>query len=101
MIMRVYLNRIHREGEYIVAICDQDILGQSFEEGDRCIHISETFYKGKLVPVEEGIAAIEQATIANIVGECIVQEALKAQLIHERGVIRIQNVPHAQVVVTK
>jgi hypothetical protein len=30
-----------------------------------------------------------------------VNEALKAQLIHERGVIRIQNVPHAQVVVTK
>ena len=99
--MRVYLNQIHREGEYIVAICDQNILGESFEEGDRCIHISERFYKGRLVTVEEGLAAMEKATIANIVGECIVNEALKAQLIQERGIIRIQNVPHAQVVLTK
>ncbi len=101
MCMRVYLNQMHREGEYIVAICDQNILGESFEEGDRCIHISERFYKGRLVTVEEGLAAMEKATIANIVGECIVNEALKAQLIQERGIIRIQNVPHAQVVVTK
>ncbi|MFW9935756.1 MAG: DUF424 domain-containing protein [Candidatus Thorarchaeota archaeon] len=99
--MQVYLNQMRREGEYIVAICDQNILGQSFEEGDRCIHINERFYKGKLVSVEEGLAAMGKATIANIVGENIVNEALKAQLIHERGVIRIQNVPHAQVVVTK
>lgn len=99
--MRVYLNQMHREGEYIVAICDQNLLGESFEEGDRCIHVSEQFYKGRLVSVEEGIAAMVKATIANIVGECIVNEALKAQLIHERGIIRIQNVPHAQVVVTK
>jgi hypothetical protein len=99
--MQVYLNQIRREGEYIVAICDQNILGESFEEGDCCIHVSESFYKGKLVSVKEGLAAMEKATIANIVGEYIVKEALKAQLIHERGIIRIQNVPHAQVVVTK
>jgi hypothetical protein len=99
--MQVYLNEIHREGEYIVAICDQNLIGQTFEENDRCIHISEPFYKGKLVSVEEGLAAMEQATIANIVGECIVEKALAAQLIQERGIIRIQNVPHAQVVVTK
>ncbi len=99
--MQVYLNQMHREGEYVVAICDQNLLGASFEEGDRCIHISERFYKGRLVTVEEGLAAMEKATIANIVGETIVSEALKAQLIHERGIIRIQNIPHAQVVVTK
>lgn len=99
--MRVYMNQIQREGEYIVAICDQEILGQSFEEDDRCIHISEHFYKGKLVSVEEGLAAMEQATIANIVGERIVSEALKANLIQERGIIRIQNIPHAQLIVTK
>ncbi|MFX1245655.1 MAG: DUF424 domain-containing protein [Promethearchaeota archaeon] len=99
--MQVYMNQIQREGEYIVAICDQELLGQFFEEGDRCIHVSEAFYKGKLVSLEESIIAMQQATIANIVGERIVQEALKAALIHERGIIRIQNIPHAQVVVTK
>lgn len=101
MCMQVYMNQIRHDNEYIVAICDHDIIGQSFEEGDRCIHVSENFYKGKLVSIEEGLAAMQKATIANIVGERIVNEALKAQLIHHRGIIRIQNIPHAQVVVTK
>ena len=99
--MQVYMNQMRREGDYIVAICDYELLGQFFEEGDRCIHVSENFYKGKLVSIEESIAALRKATIGNLVGEHIVQEALKAELIHERGIIRIQNVPHAQVVVTK
>ena len=99
--MQVYMNQMRREGDYIVAICDYELLGQFFEEGDRCIHVSENFYKGKLVSIEESIAALQEATIGNIVGERIITEALKAKLIHERGIIRIQNIPHAQVVVTK
>lgn len=98
--MRVYLNKIRSENEYIIAICDEEILGQRFEEGELQIHITESFYKGELVSLEEGLRALEQATIANIVGERIVEGALKAQLIHENGILRIQNVPHAQLVTT-
>lgn len=99
--MKVYLNRIRHEDEYIIAICDEEILGQRFEEGERQIHITESFYKGELVSLEEGLRALERATIANIVGERIVTGALKAQIIHKNGVLRIQNIPHAQLVVTK
>ena len=99
--MSVYLNRIHRGTECIVAICDQEILGKSFEEGEKLIHVSEHFYKGELVSLDEGIRAMEVATIANIVGKRIVKEALKANLIHKRGIIRIQRIPHAQLIVTK
>ncbi|MFX1475891.1 MAG: DUF424 domain-containing protein [Promethearchaeota archaeon] len=99
--MKVYLNIIRHEDEYIIAICDEEILGKRFEEGERQIHVTENFYKGELVSLEEGIRALEQATIANIVGERIVTSALKAQLIHKNGIIRIQNIPHAQLVVTK
>lgn len=97
----VYLKETRREDEYIVAICDKEILGENFEEGERQLHVSEYFYKGELVSLEEGLQAMERATIANIVGEKIVSGALKAQLIHKNGIIRIQNVPHAQLVVTK
>jgi hypothetical protein len=99
--MKVYLNKIRYEDEYIIAICDEEILGQRFQEGERQIHITESFYKGELVSLEEGLRALEQATIANIVGERIVEEALKAQMIHKNGILRIQNIPHAQLVVTK
>ena len=72
MYMQVYMNQMRREGEYIVAICDHELLGQVFEEDDRCIHVSENFYKGKLVPIEESIVALQEATIGNLVGERIV-----------------------------
>ena len=99
--MRVYLNQIRHQDGYIIAICDEEILGKRFEEGERQIHVTENFYKGELVSLEEGLQALERATIANIVGERIVTEALKAQIIHKHGIIRIQNIPHAQIVVTK
>jgi hypothetical protein len=99
--MKVYLNRIRYEGECIIAICDEEILGERFQEGERQIHITESFYKGELVSLEEGLRALERATIANIVGERIVEGALKARIIHENGILRIQNIPHAQLVVTQ
>jgi hypothetical protein len=97
----VYLKETRREGECIVAICDKEILGQNFEEGEKQLHVSEFFYKGELVSLEEGLKAMERATIANIVGKRIVSGALKARIIHKKGIIKIQNVPHAQLVVTK
>jgi len=95
------MNLIRREGECIVAICDRELLGKRFEDGELQIHVSEGFYKGELVTLEEGLQALRQATIANLVGERIVAGALKAQLIHEHAIIRIQNIPHAQFVVTR
>ncbi len=97
----VYLKETRQKGECIVAICDKEILGQNFEEGEKQLHVSELFYKGELVSLEEGLQAMERATIANIVGQRIVSGALKAQLIHKNGIIKIKDVPHAQLVVTK
>ena len=99
--MRVYLNRIRHQDEYIIAICDEEILGKRFEEGEMQIHVTENFYKGELVSLEEGLRALKRATIANIVGERIVAGALKAKIIHKHGIIRIQNIPHSQLVLTK
>ncbi len=99
--MSVYLNRFRTEDEVIVAICDKEILGKCFEEEEKQIHVREGFYKGELVSLDEGLEAMRNATIANIVGKRIVSGALKAHLIHERAIIRIQDVPHAQLVVVK
>ena len=99
--MSVYLRQIRQQDEHIVTICDQEILGQCFEEGEKRLDVNEHFYKGRLVSVEESLEVLEQATIANLVGERIVAGALKAQLIQEGGIIRIKNIPHAQIVVTK
>jgi len=94
----VYL-KIRTSGkETVVSICDKDILGKKFKEGRLKIHVTESFYKGDLVPVEEAVKSLETATIANLVGENTISHAIKEGYVNKDSVIYIQGVPHVQIV---
>ena len=94
----VYIKIYEMPGEVLVAACDKDMLGKSFSEGELKLDVSENFYGGYLASVSEALRELSRATIANLVGETIVSEAIKAGLVHEEAVIRICNIPHAQIV---
>jgi len=90
--------RIERiQGEVLVIICDSELIGKSFEEGHLKLKVKRSFYKGREATAEECLEALKEATIANMVGS-IVEHAVKAGFVHPSSVIRIQNVPHAQMV---
>lgn len=90
--------RVERtQGEVLVIICDSELIGKNFEEGDLKLKVKRSFYEGKEATAEECLKALKEATIANMVGS-IVERAVKAGFVHPSGVIRIQNVPHAQMV---
>lgn len=59
--------------------------------------VRESFYMGEKASVEDCLAALQSATIGNLVGS-IVEHAVKAGIIDRTNVIRFQNVPHAQLV---
>lgn len=85
----------------IVAICDSELLGKRFEEGEFQLDIKESFYKGEKLLEEKAIKIMqdmskEDATF-NIVGERSVNTALKAGIISEHGIKKIQNIPFAMV----
>ena len=91
--------KIHKSYRLIIAICDSDLVGKYFEEGERILDIKERFYKGdehneqEMVELIKNYAA-EDATF-NIAGEKSVQTALKAGLISEAGIMKVQGVPFA------
>jgi len=62
--MKIYRVR----GEVLVAVCDEDIVGKEFKEGDLKIEIKEDFYGKESYSEEEVKRALRQATIANISG---------------------------------
>ncbi|WXG42951.1 MAG: DUF424 family protein [Promethearchaeati archaeon SRVP18_Atabeyarchaeia-1] len=97
--MEIYLKEFHSKGDVVVAACDPELLGKCFKEGRLVLDVRKEFYEGSLVSVEEALAAIESSTIANIVGEKIVFNAIKAGLICEESVLTISKVPHAQRIV--
>ena len=92
-----YLRVIRTQGEVLVIVCDSELLGKKFKQGKLRLEVKESFYRGTEANVKECIAALRKATIANLVGS-IVGHAVKAGIIERENVLRIQNVPHAQLV---
>jgi len=95
------LIKIIKSQRDVVAICDSDLIGKKFEEGNLQLEIKENFYLGQEADEEEVIETIqkmvrEDATF-NIVGENSVNAALKSGLIREEGIVKIQGIPVALV----
>ena len=96
--MQVRVQKSYRD---IVAICDSELLGKRFEEGKFQLDIKESFYKGEEKDKEEVLKVIkdmskEDATF-NIVGKESIDTALKAGIISEQGIKKIQGIPFALV----
>ena len=95
------LVKIHNSYRTIVAICDSDLVGKTFEEGDKQIKITENFFKGEEKTEQEVLEIIEMGTCEdytfNIVGKKSVALALKCGLIKKEGITNIQGIPVALV----
>jgi len=93
--------KIHESYRKVVALADEDLIGNVFEDGKRQLDVRENFYKGDLVEEEKAIEmlkslAVDDATF-NIVGNVSVNAALKAGIIVDEMVARVQDVPFALV----
>ncbi len=92
--------KIYRvKGEVLVAVCDSDIVGKTFREGDLKIEVKESFYGEKDVGEEDVKRALRMATIANITGKKAVELAIRMGLIDKENVLKIGDCWHAQMVV--
>ncbi len=92
--MKVYRVR----GEILVAVCDSEIVGKTFREGDLKIEVKEEFYGKEEVSEEEVKKALKMATIANITGKRAVELAIKIGIIDKDNVLKIGDCLHAQMV---
>ncbi len=91
--------KLHQTGtKVVVAICDEEILGKEFREGNLVLKIDPSFYGGKLVDLEEAIDAIISADIAVISGKRIVEELAKRGIVIKDFALRVANQLHVQIV---
>lgn len=89
------------QGEIMISLCDRECLGKTYREGKFILRVSPKFYGDKLVTLEKAINELKKATIANLVGENIVTECIKFGLVHKKGIIRVDGIPHAQIIKMK
>jgi hypothetical protein len=93
------LVKVHNSYRTVVAICDTELIGKKFEQGNQEIEVKESFFKGEEKTPEETlkiieVEAAEDATF-NLVGKEAVTIALKAGIIKQEGIKKIQNIPVA------
>jgi hypothetical protein len=91
--------RVYKDPKYtLVAACDSDLLGETFREGKLKLEVKPDFYRGVQTTIMKALDAIDAADIANLVGEAIVQAAVKRSLVDPSAVLNIGGVPHVQIV---
>ncbi|MEM2517593.1 MAG: DUF424 family protein [Candidatus Bathyarchaeia archaeon] len=96
--MKCYMKLRKIGNNVLLSICDVEILGKTLREGKIVFKVSEEFYKGEEVDVEEAVAMIENSTIVNMVGKNVVQKAIEKGYVHPEAILNIEGVPHAQIV---
>lgn len=85
------------EDEVVVVVCDRGLLGKEYKQGELRLKVDKSFYNGRNASVEECLEALQQATIANLVGS-IVKHAIERGIIAKENVLNIGGVLHAQLV---
>ncbi|MDH3353504.1 MAG: DUF424 family protein [Nanoarchaeota archaeon] len=95
------LLKVHESYRWVVAVCDKDIYGRKLVDGNRVLDLSGEFFNGDEMGKEEASREIircdkEDATF-NFVGEKSVGIAKKLGLVEDEGVIMIEGVPFALV----
>jgi len=90
------LRLVSRENHVLVIVCDKELLGKELRQGALSLKIGG-FYAGEEASVEECLAALRRATVANLIGS-IIEHAVEAGLVDGKSVVSIQGIPHAQFV---
>jgi uncharacterized protein len=94
----IYLKSYSVNKEILVAACDSELIGRTFCEGELHLYVNEEFFKGEPVDEHEVKQALEEATIANLVGQRSVTCGINSGVVDENCVIVIDGIPHAQMV---
>jgi hypothetical protein len=94
--MTLLLSERETDEGLLVAVCDADILGQSFENGAVSLTVEEEFYDGREADPEEIVASLARCTTANLVGTEAVGLAVEEGFVDEENVLDLDGTRHAQ-----
>ncbi|MFO8016644.1 MAG: DUF424 family protein [Candidatus Woesearchaeota archaeon] len=95
--------KVHKgaDGKKVIAVCDTDIAGRRFEEGELQLDLGSPFYNGEEMAEEKLENELKGPCSVNITGEESVKFFTDRKLVDEKNIIRIKGIPHAQCMLMK
>lgn len=91
-------NFIKKEGHRVLAVCDEDILGEVLSDGKIKIKVRKEFYGNDPIEKEELLEKASGSTIINAVGNEAVSLLIEEGFFNEDKILEIDGVSHAQMV---
>lgn len=98
LVSGVFLRVFNGPDHTLVAVCDAELLGETFREGKLKLEVKAGFYKGIQTSIPDALRAIDEADIANLVGKAIVEAAVRERLVDPSAIVHISGVPHVQII---
>ncbi len=90
------LQNIHKthDGRTTIALCDEVLLGKSFEEGNKLLDVKTTYYSGEPFNEKEFESVLTSLCSINAVGEESVKLLKAKNLAADSDVLFVDNVPY-------
>lgn len=85
----------------MIAICDSDLLGKRFEQGDLQLDLSSRFYQGEEKTAEDVENILKGCYVVNAVGKESVDLLIKKRLVKKENIGSVSGIPYAQCVVER
>jgi hypothetical protein len=80
----------------LVAVCDADVIGETFENGEVSLSVEEDFYGGEEVEESAVVDSLARCSVANLVGTRAVGLAVEHGFVDEENVLELDGTRHAQ-----
>jgi hypothetical protein len=90
------LNERETDEGLLVAVCDPDVIGETFEDGPVSLTVEEEFYGGDEADAETVLESLGRCAVANIVGHEAVELAVEHGFVEEANVLDVDGTRHAQ-----
>jgi hypothetical protein len=91
--MKCYLKIHSQSTNHIIGVCDEDCVNLHLKQGKYNYHVSETFFRDKLVPIEDAIKILKNSSNFNAVGKNIIEALIKSEIVSSEGILEIEGVP--------
>ncbi len=86
----------------VIALCDSEILGSVFEEGDFVLDLKSEFYNGEEIDDRKLISFLKDVDIINAVGKKSIGFLRKEKIIDNKDIVKkVAGVPHIEVLIEK
>jgi len=81
------------QGATMVDICDLGLIGTKLEQDGLIINLTREYYQQEIIGHSDAMELLQKCDIANLVGDRIVQQAIKMKLAKEVSIRKISDVP--------